>query len=276
MSNLKTHSFVSLNGRLSRSSETNIPALSSAALVGRGVFTTIAIVDREPFLWEKHWRRLSENCKRTWIDLSTFPEDKTRRALEEVIAANAFKNGRARITFLFEAAGEPWPYDSERPTSLLIITGDNRPKIQNLSLAVSPFRINSLSPLAGLKTCNYLEKVLSIVEARKRGFGEAIQLNERGDVSSACMANVFWLKDGILLTPSLKTGCLAGTTRELVMENSECKEVEAGIEELRSADEIFLTSAGLGVTQVSEFEGRRLSGEAHQISSIVPSAGVNS
>ena len=276
MSNLKTHSFVSLNGRLSRSSETNIPALSSAALVGRGVFTTIAIIDRQPFLWEKHWRRLSENCKRTWIDLSTFPEDKTRRALDEVIAANAFKNGRARITFLSEAAGEPWPYDSERPTSLLIITGDNRPKIQNLSLAVSPFRINSLSPLAGLKTCNYLEKVLSIVEARKRGFGEAIQLNERGDVSSACMANVFWLRDGILFTPSLKTGCLAGTTRELVMENLECKEVEAGIEELRSADEIFLTSAGLGVTQVSEFEGRRLSGEAHQISSIVPSAGVNS
>ena len=273
MSNLKPHGFVSLNGRLSHSSETNIPALSSAALVGRGVFTTIAIVDGKPFLWEKHWRRLGESSERVWIDLSAFSEDKTRQALDEVITANRFDNGRARITFFFEAAGEPWPYESERPTSLLIITGDERAKIHNLSIGVSVFRLNSMSPLTGVKSCNYLEKVLSIIDARKRGFAEAIQLNERGEVVSACMANVFWLRDGILFTPSLKTGCLAGTTREYVMENLECTEVEAGLEDLWSAEEIFLTSAGLGVAQVTEFEGRRLEGTAHWISSIVPPPG---
>ncbi|MEP6704446.1 MAG: aminotransferase class IV [Acidobacteriota bacterium] len=272
MWNLRGHGFASFNGQLSAPSETHIPALSSASLVGRGVFTTIAIVDRKAFLWEKHWRRLSESCKRVWIDLSAFPEDKTREALNEVIVANAFENGRARITFFFDAPGEPWPYESERSTSLLIITGDERPKIQSPSLTVSPFRINSLSPLAGLKSCNYLEKVLSIIEARKRGFDEAIQLNERGEVSSACMANIFWVVDGRLFTPSLKTGCLAGTTREYILENLDCKEADTELEDLRSADEIFLTSAGLGVTQVTEFEGRRLRGEAHPITSLLRQA----
>ncbi|HUR97736.1 MAG TPA: aminotransferase class IV, partial [Pyrinomonadaceae bacterium] len=251
MSNLRPHAVVSLNGRLTNPSDAQIPALSSAGLVGRGVFTTIAIIDRKPFLWEKHWRRLGEGCNRTWIDLSAFSESKTRETLDAVVSANAFDNGRARITFFFEAAGEPWPYESERPVSLLIITGDARPKLQNPSLTVSPFRINSMSPLSGVKSCNYLDKILSIIEARRRRFDEAIQLNERGEVASACMANVFWLRDGVLFTPSLKSGCLAGTTREFVLENFECREVEIGLEELRLADEIFLTSAGLGIIQVA-------------------------
>jgi len=255
---------------LSDRSDTHIPALSSAALVGRGVFTTIAIADRKPFLWEKHWRRLKENSGRVHIDLGEFPEGKTRAALDQVIASNAFETGRARITFFFEGAGEPWPYESERPTSLLIITGAERPKLQNLLLTVSPFRINSQSPLAGVKSCNYLEKVLSIIEARKRGFAEAIQLNERGEIVSASMANIFWIKDGRLFTPSLKTGCLAGTTREFVLENLECIELEAGIEELRDADDIFLTSAGLGVVQAAEFDARSLRGEAHSIIDLLP------
>jgi branched-subunit amino acid aminotransferase/4-amino-4-deoxychorismate lyase len=129
--------------------------------------------------------------------------------------------------------------------------------------------------LAGVKSCNYLEKILAKEEARNRGFAEAIQLNERGEVSSACMANVFWLRDGILFTPSLRTGCLAGTTRGFILENLECEEVEVRIEELLSADEMFLTSAGLGVAQVSEFEGRKLRGEPHSIGGLLPSVSVN-
>ena len=99
---------------------------------------------------------------------------------------------------------------------------------------------------------------------------KAIQLNERDEIASACMANVFWLSNGKLFTPSLETGCLPGTMREFMLENLECDEVEAGIEQIRSADEIFLTSAGIGVTQVAEFDGRRLAGEPHAITGLIP------
>jgi len=259
-----------LNGRILKSTDAQIPALSSAGLVGRGIFTTVAIVDRKPFLWEKHWRRLNDNAARVSIDLTDFSQDKTKDALHKVIDANAFDNGRARITFFFEGAGEPWPYESERSTSLLVITGDSRPQIQNPSLTVSAFRTNSRSPLAGVKSCNYLEKILSLVEARKRGFDEAIQLNERGEIASACMANVFWLKDEKLFTPSLDTGCLPGTTREFVLENLECEEVTVGIDDLRDADEIFLTSAGLGITPIANLDGRELNREPHPILDLLP------
>jgi branched-subunit amino acid aminotransferase/4-amino-4-deoxychorismate lyase len=83
------------------------------------------------------------------------------------------------------------------------------------------------------------------------------------------MANVFWLKDTTLYTPSLKTGCLPGTTREYIIENLKCSEVEATMNELNSVDAIFLTSAGIGVVQISEFEGRVMEKNPHEILELI-------
>jgi branched-subunit amino acid aminotransferase/4-amino-4-deoxychorismate lyase len=84
------------------------------------------------------------------------------------------------------------------------------------------------------------------------------------------MANVFWETDGKLFTPSLKTGCLPGTTREYVLENVECEEVEASIEELKEADRIFLTSAGIGIVTVAYCNERRLDISEHRLPSLFP------
>jgi branched-subunit amino acid aminotransferase/4-amino-4-deoxychorismate lyase len=111
---------------------------------------------------------------------------------------------------------------------------------------------------------------MSLEAAKARGFHEAIRINERGQVTSACMANVFWLKDEQLFTPAISTGCLPGTTREFVMENLQVNEVEAGIDGLKSADAIFLTSAGLGVVGVDEFDGRAMKRVEHDLLDLVP------
>ena len=66
---------------------------------------------------------------------------------------------------------------------------------------------------------------MALENAKAKGFDEAIRLNERGEVASACMANVFWIKDKKLFTPDLETGCLAGTTREFIIETAEKKGV---------------------------------------------------
>lgn len=264
------HKTVSFNYGLLDASEPVVPVLASAAQFGKGVFTTIAIHDREAFLWKNHWRRLEENAARLGIDLSEFTEAETTSALDELLAENSVDSGRARITFLDETAGELWPYESRRRTSLLIASANFRPQITELRLGASPYEINSTSPLTNVKSCNYLEKILALDEAKTRRFDEAIQLNEGGEITSACMANVFWLHGGTLFTPSLKTGCLAGTTREFVLDNLECEQVESGIAELRSADAIFLTSAGVGVIQVAEFDGRHLKREPHPIMKLLP------
>ncbi|HRI02432.1 MAG TPA: aminotransferase class IV [Pyrinomonadaceae bacterium] len=238
---------------------------SAALLYGKGIFTTIAIRDRQPLLWDKHWRRIYDNAKIVGIELSAYSHRETLDQLTKSLQNEGIVNGRARLTFFDESPSPIWPSDSPSKTSLHIITGNLRPVPDGFRLTVSPYPVNSRSPLAGVKSCNYLENLLAIEEAKTRGFQEAVRVNEHGFITGGCMSNVFWLKDEVLYTPKLATGCLPGTTREFVLENLECRESEVRIEELSKADAIFLTSAGLGITQVAEYEGKPMQRSGHPI-----------
>lgn len=264
------HRFVFFDNKIISAGSAAVSAISSAALYGRGVFTTIAIKNKEPFLWEKHWRRLNDNAGQIGANLSKFSEEALKSALAELIEKNKAENARARITFFDEGASKIWEFESKRETNMLITTADERGIPKNLRLTISRFLVNSTSPLAGVKSCNYLENLLALEVAQNGGFSEAVRLNQSGEIVGACVANIFWLKDNKLFTPSLKTGCLAGTTREFILENRHCFEVEEKIESLNGADAIFLTSAGIGIAQISEFEERILSLEPHELSRIIP------
>jgi branched-subunit amino acid aminotransferase/4-amino-4-deoxychorismate lyase len=85
-------------------------------------------------------------------------------------------------------------------------------------------------------------------------------LNERGEIASASMANLFWVKEGKLRTPARECGCRAGTVRRWVFERSGQK-VEEGRwkkEELDGAEEIFLTNARIGIKPVISWHEKKL------------------
>ncbi len=261
------HTHVFLNERLVEASKARLRATGGAALHGRGVFTTLAVHSGRPFLWPAHWARLTEHARRAGVEFP-FDEEETRDALARLVEKNEVMRGRARITILARGAAGPWGVEGEtaegeRGSDLLLMTGDARSVDEEaLALTVSPFRLNTHSPLAGLKTLNYLEHVFAWEEARGRDFDESLVLNERGEVASATMANVFWVKQGTLHTPALATGALAGTTRARVIELAEelafpLVEGVSDLHALADADEIFLTSAGLGVSLVTTFDFHR-------------------
>ena len=131
-----------------------------------------------------------------------------------------------------------------------------------ITLAVSPYRLNTFSPLSGIRSLNYLEQVLSWEEAQAREFDEAVMLNERGEIAAATMANLFWVREGTVYTPALSTGAVAGITRSTVLKLAAADSIPVveGIYELGDlveADEIFLTSANLGVAIVTTFDFRK-------------------
>jgi branched-subunit amino acid aminotransferase/4-amino-4-deoxychorismate lyase len=107
-------------------------------------------------------------------------------------------------------------------------------------------------------------------DARHSGFDEAVRTNELGEVASASMSNVFWLRDGQLFTPSLVTGCLAGTTREYILEKLDVSEVRIGIDELLRADSIFISSAGIGIRQVSWLNDHMFQRSVHDVLDLLP------
>ena len=253
------------NERLLELSKARLPALSSASLYGRGVFTTLAVHRARPFLWPEHWARLVAHAERCGVRLGQLDQETAGRALARLIKENEVEEGRARLTLLTRAVRGVWKDSGTGgpETDLLIMTGDPRPAPEEgLALTLSPYRLNTLSPLTGIKSVNYLEHVIGCEEAHARDFHEAVVLNERGEIASATMANIFWVTRGTIHTPALATGALAGTTRARVVSLAEelafpLVEGMYDTADLSDADEIFLTSAAHGVGVVTTYDFHR-------------------
>ena len=261
------HPVIYLNKVMLEATKARVAPVSSAMLYGRGVFTTVAIYNGKPFLWPEHWRRLSSHAEKLNVGCAGLNERNVGEALRKLVAVNQVKSGRARVILLARSGRDVWraKKESSRKTDLLIMTSEpQKVSAAGMSLAVSPYRVNTMSPLVGIRSLNYLEQVLSWEEAQTRDFDEAVMLNERGEIVSATMANIFWFKDGTLHTPALSTGAIAGITRAAVIELAGKQFIPAieGVYELADlsdADEIFLTSASLGVAQVTTFDFRQYS-----------------
>ncbi len=261
------HPVIYLNKVMLEAAKARIAPVSSAMLYGRGVFTSVAIYAGQSFLWPEHWARLNQHADRLGISCEECSEEIVGAALSKLIKVNEVRDGLARVILLARSSTHVWQAKPPGPrkTDLLLLTADpQRVSPSGLGIAVSPYRFNSFSPVAGIKTLNYLDNVLSWEEAHARDFDEAVMLNERGEIVSASMANIFWAKDGTIHTPALSTGALAGVTRDFVIKLAAQHFVPLiegvyDMQDLREADEIFLTSAGLGVAIVSAFEFRTYS-----------------
>ena len=251
-----------------------VAPVSSAMLYGRGVFTTVAIYQGEPFLWPEHWQRLLDHADRLNIDCRDCTESGVGEALSKLIRVNNVGDGRARVILLARSGRDFWKTKTPgaKQTDLLIMTGEAQKVPEaGMTLAVSPYRLNTFSPLKGIRSLNYLEQVLSWEEAQERQFDEAVMLNERGEVAAATMANIFWVKEGTVYTPALSTGAIAGVTRGTVLKLAEKESIPVieGVYELGDlveADEIFLTSANLGLAIVTTFDFRQYSLTAGNLS----------
>jgi branched-chain amino acid aminotransferase len=119
------------------------------------------------------------------------------------------------------------------------------------SVAVVPWVRNERSAVAGLKTTSYAENVVALDLAHQQDASEAIFANTVGALCEGTGSNIFVVLDGELLTPSLESGCLAGITRELVVEWCGARETALPLDVLRDAQEAFLTSSTRDVQPIN-------------------------
>ena len=132
------------------------------------------------------------------------------------------------------------------------------PPPASYELRLSTIGVWSNSWEARYKTLSYLSRIQGRKESDSDG--EVVMLNEKGEIASASMANLFWIKEGKLRTPARECGCRAGTVRRWVFERSGQK-VEEGRwrkEELDGAEEIFVTNARIGIKPVVLWNGKKL------------------
>ena len=101
--------------------------------------------------------------------------------------------------------------------TVLVLAGPANPPSQVKVVRV-PWLRNERSAVAGLKTLSYVENAVVLAHAQAKGADEALLANTVGELCEGTATNVFVERAGELLTPPLDSGCLAGITRELVLE----------------------------------------------------------
>jgi branched-chain amino acid aminotransferase len=248
-----------VNGSLVDSANATVSVLDHGFTVADGVFETLAIWNGQPFALSRHIRRLTSSA--LGLGLPAPDPQMVREAALAVCAANVAElgaTGRLRITY---TSGDA-PLGSERGDhgqTLVVASAPTGAWPTTATAAVVPWPRNELSPVAGLKTTSYAENVVALAAAKKLGGAEALMPNTRGELCEGTGSNVFVVVDGVLVTPPLSSGCLAGITRELVLEwcadQMTVAEQDLPLEVLRTAEEVFITSSTRNVQPVSAIVG---------------------
>lgn len=254
------HRFVFHNQELLPVEKSRWSPGQAGLICGWGLFTTVRIAQGEAFAYERHWRRVEKDAGITRLPLS-YSGAKVRVNLQEVIRANKVAEGCARIYLVWNNVGM-WKSDELVPEVDLVITTADLPHYPDMvRLTVREQGRHAASPLAGVKTISWLNSAWAAAEAHKVGFDEVVMLNERGEVSECTAANIFVVKGDKVLTPPLSSGCLEGVTRGILMEiaseaGTSIGEQTLRLEDLTSADEVFVTSTNRNVIGVKEIAGQ--------------------
>jgi branched-chain amino acid aminotransferase len=242
-----------LNGRLVDPADAAVPALDHGITVGDGVFETMRVYSGEPYALDRHLVRLGRSA--AGLGLSIPGPDLLERAVREVVAAGGLPDGRVRLT-VTAGTGPLGSGRVDAECTVVAAVGPLDPVAPTTDVVVVPWVRNERSPLAGLKTTSYAENVVALARAKEAGASEALFANTRGELCEGTGTNVFVVVGGELLTPPVSSGCLAGITREVVLEVTDAVERDLPLEVLEDADEVFLTSSTREVQAVAHVDGR--------------------
>ncbi len=269
-----------LNGKLVDEADAKISVFDHGLLYGDGVFEGIRIYSGKIFELEAHIARLYESAKVLRLDI-LMSKKEIIRAIEETIAANGVIDGYIRLV-VTRGVGDLGlnPLVCENSTVFIIADSiqlypeelyEKGMKV----ISATTVRSHPLSVPPQVKSLNYLNNILAKIEALDSNVPEAIMYNHEGYVAEATGDNVFIVKNGVISTPPVESGALAGVTRGIVIklagrENIKVVEKTLTRFDLYVCDELFLTGTAAEVIGIVEIDGRVIgSGEPGPVTKLL-------
>ncbi len=255
------------NGEYVNSDGALIPLSNRAFRYGDGFFESIRVINGEARFVKHHHARIVDSCKAFQINL---PNSLTVGALQSMIDELAKRNditqgGRVRLTFCRKSTGLFAP-----ETNDLEIIGEIAPLEDNffkmnergMNVDIYPDIKKDIHILSVYKALNCSLYIMASLFAQQRKLDDALIQNQRGSIIEGTSSNIFLVSNGVLYTPSLDDGCVAGTMRmnviNIALENNiKVYECSLNPQNLLVADEIFLTNAIRGVEWISSYRTKR-------------------
>lgn len=247
-----------LNGALLAVSDARIDPFDRGFTLGDGLFETLRVENGVAKRLDAHLKRLRRGAGVLGIAVPVSDDD-LMHALAATIKANDVDEGRARLTLSRGPGvrGIDIP-DETHPTLTItaVARADEGIKPVRAIIAESTRR-NEFSPLASIKSLNYLDNVLARREATAAGADDALLLNSIGAVTESTIANVFVAVDGQIVTPPVKDGALPGVMRADVIKATGAFEQTLAPHAFGQVSEAFLTNS-LGIYPLVEVDGKKI------------------
>lgn len=259
--------YVNFNGNIVEGNQPLFTASNRAFRYGDAVFETIRLMDGEILFFEKHLRRLKSSMDLLGMDPHTdLTFHNLYLSIRHLDQVNNLKgNGRIRLEVFRNDGGLYTPQDNGVSYLIESSTLANKNYQLNetgLKIEVYTDIKKPVSRLSNLKSSNALYYVMAGLHKRKLNIGDCLVLNTEDRIAEAISSNIFILKGGKLYTPSTAEACVAGIMRDNIIEymsaqGNKVVEGAISIEDLLSAEEIFLTDVIHGIRWVGAFRNKR-------------------
>lgn len=259
---------VNVNGTISDAAHASVPVFDHGFLYGDGVYETLRTYEREPFLFDRHMQRLRNSASLIALGVPLADAGMLARVRETADALTSHDGELYIRVLLTRGVGELSYNPSVTPTPTLVIIVKPFPApaartfTDGIAVSLVDIRRNhprALDPM--IKSNNLLNNALAMQQALRSGGDEALMQNQAGELVECSQSNFFLVKDGAALTPPLSAGLLPGITRAYVMEIAgeigvPAREARLTPDDLRTADEAFLTGTTREVTPVVSVDDR--------------------
>ena len=242
---------------------TSLPINDRGLLLGDGVFETLLAKAGVPVLFNEHLFRMQSAAAALGLPP---PNEQSMRDLVELALSElrpGTERAAVRVTYTAGSGGR----GLERPRTLnprLLATAvPSDTQLRAATLRTSSIRRNPTSPAARLKTLAYLDNVEARRQALAEGADEALMLETTGAVASAAAANIFWIRDEVLITPPANGAILPGIMRAKVLDAASqlripILEVSTTPDHLARCSGMFLTNSLIGIRPVAALDGRTI------------------
>ena len=256
-----TKQLVYLNGKLLPLEEAHVSVLDRGFMLGDGAYELIPVYQRRPFRLDEHLRRLQHTLDGIRLP-NPMGESQWRDVISQVVASQPSDNQSVYLQVTRGAAPRDHAFPKDVvPTVLVMSTpmGAADPaQIEHGVCAVSTPDIRW--GRCDLKTINLLPNVLAKQKAIEAGCVECILFRD-GVLTEGAASNIFVVNNSVILAPVKDHRMLPGITYDLVLELAaenklpfEVRDISES--EVRTADELWLTSSGREVQAIVELDGQ--------------------
>jgi branched-chain amino acid aminotransferase len=256
-----------INGRFVGINDAKVSVFDRGFLYGDGVFETMRSYAGIVFKLNEHIDRLFKGLATIRIKA---PHSRSyfKKAIYDSLKINKIRSGYIRVAMTRGEGRFGIGYKDDFTPNIVIIAKEfgGYPEWMHdrgLSAQTAGFIQNEYSPLAGIKSMNYLNPILARLYAKEDGYDEAILENINGYITEAATSNIFIVRKGAIITPSRDSGILPGVTRGVIIgiaKKLKLKMVERKIprREPETADEVFLTNSLAEILPVVKINSKKI------------------